>query len=247
VLAISGLAKSFDGVRAVDGFSVQVKAGTIVGLIGPNGAGKTTAFHLITGFLEPDAGEVQFEGRVLKGLAPHRISRLGVARTFQNLRLISRLPVLDNLLLAFPGQAGEGVGGALLARRFRRQETRNHESASALLESVGIADKAAELAGEVSYGQQKLLSLTCCLATGARLLLLDEPVAGVAPQLVEQIVGMLLRLRGEGKTIVVIEHNLRAIAALCDNVVVMDEGRKIAEGAPQTVLADERVAEAYLR
>ncbi len=245
-LEIANLSKTFDGIRAVDGVSLTVAPQQIVAIIGPNGAGKTTLFNLCTGFLRPDSGAVRFNERDLTRLPPHRIALLGIARTFQDLRLIRQMTVLENVLLAMPRQAGEGVWGAVWGRRSAREERVNREQAMQRLEFVGLTDKANDLAEALSYGQQKLLSLACCLATGADVLLLDEPVAGVQPTMTEQIVDYIRRLPSLDKTVVFIEHNLSAVQIAADWVVVMDEGKKIAEGTWEQVSREATVLEAYL-
>jgi ABC-type branched-subunit amino acid transport system ATPase component len=246
ILEINNLSKSFDGVKALDGVSFAIEEKGLVSLIGPNGAGKTTLFNIICGFLKANDGSVDFMGKKLNGLAAHRIARLGLGRTFQDLRLIRKMTVMENVLLAFQHQAGEGVLGALAGWKSGSQEKQNRRQALKLLEFVGLADKATNLGDELSYGQQKLLTIACCLALDARLLLLDEPVAGIAPEMVEKMLGLLLRLREEGKTICLIEYNLEAVKAVSDRIIVLDEGRKIAEGRPEAVMQDAAVLEAYL-
>jgi ABC-type branched-subunit amino acid transport system ATPase component len=247
MLKVDNLSKSFDGTVALDGFSAEVRPGEVVGLVGPNGAGKTTLFNVVTGFLRPDAGDVTYKGETLTGRPPHRVARRGIGRTFQELRLIYRMTALENVLLAFPSQAGEsGLGAFGRWPRVNMEERRNREEARALLEYVGLAEKAGELADEMSYGQQKLLSLACCLATGGELLLLDEPVAGVAPGMVEKILGLITDLRSRGKTVVFIEHNFAAVTEVCDRVLFMDEGRLVAEGTPTEIRDNAEVIESYL-
>jgi len=246
ILDISNLSRAFDGVKAVDELSFAVDEQQIVSLIGPNGAGKTTLFNLICGFLRADAGEVFLRGRRLDGVGPHRIARRGIGRTFQDLRLLRKVTVLENIMLAFQHQSGEGVFHALAGRKSRREEQRNLGKACDLLKFVGLEDKAGDLAEALSYGQQKLLTLACCLAMDAQLLLLDEPVAGIEPETSHRILDLLQELRGRGKTVLLIEHNLEAVRAISDFVVVMDEGRKIAEGTPEAVMQDPVVLDAYL-
>ncbi len=245
-LEIQNLIKTFDGIRAVDGVSLTVAPQQIVAIIGPNGAGKTTLFNLCTGFLRPDGGAIWFNGRDLTRLPPHRIALLGIARTFQDLRLIRQMSVLENVLLAMPHQAGEGLWGAVWGRRSVREERVNREQAMHWLEFVGLVDKADDLAEALSYGQQKLLSLACCLGTGAETLMLDEPVAGVELATTERILDYIHRLPSLGKTIVFIEHNLSAVQTVADWVIVMDEGKKIAEGTWEQVSQEATVLEAYL-
>lgn len=181
VLRCEGLTKAFDGIRALADVNLQFPSSGIVAIIGPNGAGKTTLLNVLTGFLRPDAGRCFFSERETTHFPPHRIAQLGIARTFQDLRLILQVPTLENVLLARPRQRGERLLVALLRFGGAAEETRDYDEAIRLLGFVGLEEKTTELAGELSYGQQKLLTLACCLATAARILLLDEPVAGVHP------------------------------------------------------------------
>lgn len=246
VLEVSGLRKYFGGIKALDGFSCALERGEIVGLVGPNGAGKTTLFDAITGFIRPNAGTIVFDGKDIVGMAPNRIADLGIARTFQNLRIVRRMSVLDNVLLAFGDQPGEKLLDLFFRPRLSaRQESRNQERAILLLESVNLADSMRESAEDLSYGQQKLLILMCCLASGADLLLLDEPVAGIAPQMVETIVSFLQVFHDHGKTVLLVEHNMDAVAAVCSRVIFMDAGTNICEGTPQEIRNNPKVIEAY--
>lgn len=240
------LSKSFDGVRAVADLDLALHSSGITAIIGPNGAGKTTLINLLTGFIRPDAGHVYLGERDITRLAPHRIARRGMARTFQDLRLILQVPVLDNVLLARPNQRGERLFYALTRFGVKKEEARNREESMRLLRFVGLDEKADELAGELSYGQQKLLTLACCLATEARILLLDEPVAGVHPEMAGRILDLLRQLRDDGKLIVFIEHDNSAVRQVADVVIVMDEGRIIAQGEPADVLERKEILEAYL-
>jgi len=246
ILEIHNLRKTFDGVSALDGTSLSVEERRIVSLIGPNGAGKTTLFNLVCGFLPSDGGSIIFRGVSFAGMKPHHIAGLGIGRTFQDLRLLRKVTVLDNVMLAFQHQAGEGVLRALAGWKTPREERANIQEARGLLEFVGLQGKAQDLAEALSYGQQKLLTLACCLAMNAELLLLDEPVAGIDPDTSQRILHLLRELRDEGKTIFLIEHNMEAVRAVSDFVVVMDEGRKIAEGTPEAVMQEPAVLEAYL-
>lgn len=245
-LELDRLNKSFGGIKAVCDLSFAVGEGELLGLIGPNGAGKTTLFNIIGGFYEPDSGIVRLGGAVINGVPPHRLSSLGVARTFQNLRLLRRLTVLDNVLLAFQHQSGENIVGAITGWRCDSERKSNSDRSGQLLELVGLDGKARELAGALSYGQQKALTLACCMAMDADLLLLDEPVAGIEASKVQEILSILSTLSRSGKSIIVIEHNIRAIQQVCNRIVVIDEGKKIAEGAPDSVLHDAKVLQAYL-
>lgn len=240
------LRKSFDGIRAVDGVSLDFPASGIAAIIGPNGAGKTTLLNILTGFIQPSSGRCSLGDTETTHMPPHRIARLGVARSFQDLRLISQVSVLENVMLARPHQRGERLLPALLRFGVAAEERENREKAMSLLEFVALADMANESAGELSYGQQKLLTLACCLATDARLLLLDEPVAGVAPEMEARILGLLRQLRDNGKLIVFIEHDIEAVRQAADVLIVMDDGKVIAEGPVREVLERSEIMEAYL-
>lgn len=247
-LEVNGLSKSFDGVRALADFSCELRQGEILGLLGPNGAGKTTLFNLVTGFIAPEVGRIFLKHTDITGLAPHRVANSGIARTFQDLRLIRQLSVLDNVLLLFRGQPGESLGNVFFhPRKCREHEARNRREAISLLEDAGIAEKAGDPAEELSYGQQKLLSLACCLAAQAEVLLLDEPVAGIAPEMKEKILGMIRDLPAKGKSVILIEHDLDAVMQTCGRVVFMDAGSKVSEGTPQEVRNDPKVIEAYIK
>lgn len=240
------LSKSFDGVQALAGVTLVFPSSSIVAIIGPNGAGKTTLINVLSGFLRADSGRSFLGDQELTGLAPYNISRLGIARTFQDLRLISQVSVLDNVMLARPNQKGEHLLPALFRVGVAAEETRNREEAMRWLRFVGLDAAINELAGELSYGQQKLLTLACCLATDARILLLDEPVAGVHPDMAERILGLLRQLRDMGKLVVFIEHDIASVRQVADSVVVMDEGKIIAQGKPGEVLERPEIMEAYV-
>ncbi len=241
-----GLSKSFDGVRAVANLDLQFPSSDITSIIGPNGAGKTTLINILTGFVRADAGQCFLGAHDITRRAPDYIARLGVARTFQDLRLILQVPVLDNMMLARPHQRGESLIGALLRIGLAKEEIQNRDEAMRLLKFVGLEEKANDRAGEMSYGQQKLLTLACCLATEARILLLDEPVAGVHPEMAEKILDLMRKLRDEGKLILFIEHDMSAVRRIADHVIVMDHGKVRAQGAPKEVLESQEIMEAYL-
>jgi ABC-type branched-subunit amino acid transport system ATPase component len=241
-----GLSKSFDGVHALVDVTLEFPSSGIVAIIGPNGAGKTTLLNVLTGFLRPEAGCCFIGKRETTHLSPHQIAQLGVARTFQDLRLILQVSTLENVLLARPRQRGERLLPALFRFGVPEEETHNCEEAMRLLQFVGLEEKAAESAGELSYGQQKLLTLACCLATEARILLLDEPVAGVHPEMASRILDLLRQLRSDGKLVVFIEHDIAAVRQIADLVIVMDEGKVIAQGSPNQVLERPEIMEAYL-
>jgi ABC-type branched-subunit amino acid transport system ATPase component len=245
-LSCQGLTKSFDGIRALDGVTLQFATDGVMAIIGPNGAGKTTLINVVTGYLKPDRGKCFVGARETTQLPPHRIARLGVARTFQDLRLILQVPVFDNVMLARSNQRGETLLGALFRFGVAEEEEENRAAAMTMLRFVGLEEKRDELAGELSYGQQKLLTLACCLATDARILLLDEPVAGVHPEMVPRILGLLASLKGQGKLVVFIEHDIVAVRQVADHVIVMDHGKVIAKGAPSEVLDRPEIMEAYV-
>ena len=247
VLHIDNIKKKFDGTVALDNFCLKVQAASITGIIGPNGAGKTTLFNVITGFLLPDSGSIQYNDQQLVGLPPYKIACHGIIRTFQQLRLITRLTVLDNILLAFQNQAGEGLRNIFtFSGLIKNQEQANRKKTQDLLDSLGIRDKENALVEDLSYGQQKMVSLLCCLAAGAKVVLLDEPVAGVNPEIINIILEMIRKLPEQGVTVILIEHNMDAIMRVCDNLVFMDQGKKIVEGDPEMVRNDPAVIEAYL-
>lgn len=245
--AAQSLSKHFNGVVALADFSCTVAEKAILGLLGPNGAGKTTLFNVLTGLLAPDSGAADFKGTALIGRPVHKIANLGIARTFQNLRLIRRITVLENVLLCFKNQPGENLLNVFFRPGLcKRHETDIREKALALLKTAGLSEKAHDLADNLSYGQQKLLTLVCCLAADAELLLLDEPVAGIAPEMAERILAIIANLPKQGKSAIVIEHDIDALKRIAHRMIFMDAGRKVCEGTPDEVLHDPRVIEAYL-
>jgi len=247
LLKIEGLSKSFDGVRALDGFSCVLAERDILGLIGPNGAGKTTLFNVLTGFLAADKGKAQYKGANLIGMPAYRIARAGIARTFQSLRLIRQLSVIDNVLLSFREQPGEKLTNVFFGwGKSRRQEATHREEAKSLLEEAGLNEKVNDPAENLSYGQQKLLSLVCCLAAKGDVLLLDEPVAGIAPEMIEKMLEIIRDLPSKGKSVILIEHNLDAVMQVCNRVIFMDAGATVSEGTPEQVRNDPKVIEAYI-
>ncbi len=244
---IKNINKSFDGIHAVNEFSFEWQKYDIVGLIGPNGAGKTTLFNLLTGFLPVDSGRFNFQGNNILKLSPFKIVHTGIARTFQDLRLLRQITVMENIQLCFLNQVGEDPLSAWQkGKKYWKNQKENWAKAESILEFIGLLDKKNDLAEVLSYGQQKLLSLGCCLATDAEYLLLDEPVSGVNSQMIEKILGLLHELAKQGKKILLIEHNIEAVRFVCDWLIVMDEGKKIAEGLPDEVLQKEEIIEAYL-
>lgn len=248
MLEIRNLYKNFDGVQAVWDFSLALQPKKITSLIGPNGAGKTTVFNIITGFYPPNSGGVFYRSQSVVGLSPWKIAKLGISRTFQNLRLFHKLTTLQNVLLGRQDQDGEGFLNALLRFTEKSAEYQaNVERAVSLLEFVGLVDHKHELAENLSYGQQKLLTIACCLASDPELLLLDEPVSGVQPGMVEKIYSVLKELVDkQGKTVFLIEHDIEFVLKISDTVVVMDEGKKIAADIPPAIQNNVEILEAYL-
>jgi ABC-type branched-subunit amino acid transport system ATPase component len=247
VMEVRGLQKNFDGVKALADFSCSLEKGEILGLIGPNGAGKTTLFNIVSGFISPESGKVVYKGKDITGDPPYRITNQGISRTFQNLRLVRQVSVLDNVLLSFQDQPGEKLRNVFFNwRHSREREGANRKEALILLEEVGLFHKAGDPAEELSYGQQKLLSLACCLATKSDVLLLDEPVAGIAPEMTEKLLTIIHGLPSRDKSVMLIEHNLDAVMRICDRVIFMDAGAKVSEGSPDEVRNDPRVIEAYI-
>lgn len=234
LLKISGLCKSFGGLRAVDGLSFDVARGEVVGLLGPNGSGKTTAMNLISGALRADAGEIVFDGHRIEKLPPHRIARLGIARTFQLVRVLATMSSSENV------QAGMAFGADHVFGAAAR------EKALVLLDRVGLRDRGDLPASDLTYIDQKRLELARALALGPKLLLLDEWLAGLNPSELRQGIALIQDLRAQGVTIIVVEHVMDAVRALCDRCVVMSAGAKLAEGKTQDVLAREDVISAYL-
>ncbi len=248
LLIVDSISRRFGGLLAVDKASFNVQQGSISGLIGPNGAGKTTAFNVISGFLKPDGGSITFDGQRIDGQRPHTIAQMGLVRTFQMPRVLTRMSVLENMMLAAPRHPGEVLGAALIVPgRVRRREKEAREQAFEVLELVRLSRLANDYAGTLSGGQRKLLEFGRALMTRPRMVLLDEPMAGVAPALALQLLEHILELRAtRGTTFLIIEHDMEAIMAISEHIIVMDEGRVIARGVPEEIQNDQRVIDAYL-
>jgi neutral amino acid transport system ATP-binding protein len=247
ILTAKNLHKSFGGVAAVQSATIEVATGSITGLIGPNGAGKTTLFNLLSNFITPDSGEVWFDGRPIQTLPSHQIARQGMVRTFQVAKALSRLSVLENLMLGAPAQTGENFFNVLLQPgKVRQEERAAKQRAMEILDSIGLVAKAHDYAGGLSGGQRKLLEIGRALMTQPKLILLDEPAAGVNPTLINQICEYIQLWNREGVSFLVIEHNMDVIMSLCDRVWVLAEGANLAVGTPSEVQRNPQVLEAYL-
>jgi branched-chain amino acid transport system ATP-binding protein len=246
-LRVQGVVKSFYGVRAVDGLDLEVETGSVTGLIGPNGCGKSTSIDCISGFQAIDGGRVLLGDRDIAGLPPHAIARLGLTRTFQNIRLYDELTVRDNLLIAAQEFDGCGWMDALLGRqRLRQVEALAADRARELIADVGLSRYERLPAGILSYGQKKLVALAAALMSRPSLAILDEPLAGVNPTMISNIERIIEKLNAAGQTFLIVEHNMNFVMRRCDRVVVMDCGRKLVEGPPSLIRTDERVIGAYL-
>jgi ABC-type branched-subunit amino acid transport system ATPase component len=245
-LSAIGLEVNFGGLRALQDCSFTVEKGRITCLVGPNGAGKTTIFNVITGFLRPASGSVSFQGTSLDGMKPQAIVAAGIARTFQNLRLFVDLTALDNVVVALPAQTGEEPLAALFRPlHVARAHTARREEAMRILDHVGLAARAREYVRNLSYGEQKLLTVARGLATGAELLLLDEPASGLSASALEQIMVLLRRLQTEGKTLLVVEHNTRVVQQIADEVLFLHQGHLMARGTPEEIISDPALGEIY--
>ena len=247
ILSTDAVTKTFGGIRAVDRCTVAVQSGTVTGLIGPNGAGKTTLFNLIVGLYAPEEGSIRFGGERIDGLPPYEIVGMGLAKTFQIPREFSRLTVVENLLVAHPRHPGENPLAALLGRRRTWDyEERIRGRALDVLALVELDPLADAFAGDLSGGQKKLLELARALMTDPKLILLDEPVAGVNPTLTVKLLRVIEDLRASGTTFFMIEHDMDVVMKRCDRVIAMHQGRPIADGTPEEVRGNEGVLEAYL-
>jgi branched-chain amino acid transport system ATP-binding protein len=248
ILEAVQLRKEFGGLVAVNDVDFVIPRKTIVSLIGPNGAGKTTFFNMLTGVYKPTRGLVVFEGKAITGLPPHKVTVLGMARTFQNIRLFHNMTALENVMVAMHSRIKGGIWASIIRTpRLRREEIGARDRALELLEFTGLRRRAREYAKNLPYGDQRRLEVARALATGPQLLLLDEPTAGMNPEETANFTDFVAKLRGEQDlTILLIEHDMRVVMGISDRVTVLDYGEKIAEGTPKEVQHDERVIEAYL-
>jgi branched-chain amino acid transport system ATP-binding protein len=247
LLEVKGLTKGFGGILAFEDVDLDVHEGEIFGLIGPNGAGKSTIFNVLTGFLRPTRGHVSLAGKRITGLRPHQISSLGMARVFQQSLLFGWVSVLENMLMGFENDREVGLFRSFMRlSAARREEQAFRDEAERILDKVGLLPLKDELAINLSHGHQRALNLALALASQPKLLLLDEPTTGMNPTETLEMIGHIKNLRTRGITIMVVEHDMKVIRGVCDRIAVLDHGMKICEGAPDEVLSNPAVCEAYL-
>ncbi|USG66415.1 ABC transporter ATP-binding protein [Brevibacillus ruminantium] len=248
LLEANGLTKRFGGLVANQDVTVKIEEGSITAVIGPNGAGKTTFFNMVTGFYEPDEGDVLLDGKSIKGLRPDQIAERGITRTFQNIRLFKQMSALENVMVGTHSRLSAGILGIMFnTKRVREEEERAKVEAYQLMEYVGIADVANEAAGSLPYGLQRRLEIARALATNPKIILLDEPAAGMNPRETIEMTDFIRKLKSElGLTIILIEHDMKLVMGLSEYIHVLDYGRKIAEGTPEQIRNNPNVIEAYL-
>jgi branched-chain amino acid transport system ATP-binding protein len=248
LLEVAGLEKHFGGVVALAGYAVELRHGERLGLIGPNGAGKTTVFNLLSGVLAPTRGRIAIEGRDITGSPPHRKAALGIARTFQNIRLFNDLSVIDNVKVALHMRLGSGFWPTIARTRgFRRAEARMEAKAAEILELLGLRAEGAEAARNLPYGLQRRVEIGRALAAEPKVLLLDEPAAGLNPTETEELIAVIRRIHRDcGFAVFLIEHDMRVVMSVCERIQVLDRGRMLAAGTPEEIRGDKRVIEAYL-
>jgi branched-chain amino acid transport system permease protein len=243
-----GLQKRFGGITAISSLDIKLTSGRITGLVGPNGAGKTTAFNVLTGFLQADEGEIRYKGDLLRNMRPHELVRAGIARSFQDLRLFTGMSVMENVLVALPRQSGDRLLKLFLQPlRVRREDAANERRAMAILEFIGLKDRAFDLADDLSYAEEKLLVVARLTATEAEVLLFDEPLSGLDGTAMQKIIDLLRRLARGNKAICIIEHNLEAIRSACDQLIYLDEGRALATGDPEELMRDPDLVRRYFQ
>ncbi len=247
ILEVDDVTLRFGGLTALDAVSLHIEEGEILGLIGPNGAGKTTCFNVITGVYAPTMGQVRFRGEELTGLKKHQITRKGIARTFQNIRLFRTMTALENVMVGADANHSAGVVSALFRTpKHRREEDEGHERAMELLEFMGLHKRSGELAANLSYGDQRRLEIARAMATDPALLCLDEPAAGFNPQEKAELMALIRRVRDRGYTVLLIEHDMRLVMGVTDRIVVLEFGKKIADGSPAEIRDNPAVIAAYL-
>jgi branched-chain amino acid transport system ATP-binding protein len=247
LLEVREVSKHFGGIRAIEDISFSLKSGTILSIIGPNGAGKTTLFNCLTGFMTLNKGRIVFSDTDISRMSADRITRLGISRTFQNIRLFRDMTVIENVMVAQHAHIRSGLHTIIArTRSFREEEQSVRETAYEYLEFIGLESFSESPAGSLPYGAQRRLEIARALATGASLILLDEPTAGMNPLETADMMTMIRKIRGMGKTIILIEHDMKFVMGISDRIMVLDHGVKIAEGEPQDIKNDQLVIEAYL-
>jgi ABC-type branched-subunit amino acid transport system ATPase component len=247
LLKVQKITKEFDGIKALDDLSFEIQEKSVIALIGPNGSGKTTLFNIITGFLEKYRGSIIYKGKDITSLKPYKIARLGIGRTFQNIRLFPQISVLDNVMLAYKYETGEDFLAALLqTNKMKAEDKANQLKAEELLKFAGLIEKKDKLGEELSHGQRKLLELARALALDPDLLLLDEPTAGLFPETKRLMLNHIKTLKEQGKTILFIEQDMHSVMSVADKIIVLNHGQKIAEGTPEEIKANKEVQIAYL-
>jgi branched-chain amino acid transport system ATP-binding protein len=247
ILETRSLMKRFGGLAAVFNLSVQIEEAQIVSIIGPNGAGKTTLFNVLTGFLRPEEGDYFLGGKKITGLPPYQITRLGMVRTFQLIRVFPKMSVLDNVLLGCKGLKGDNVIYAILrTKKAIQQFLQAREFAYEVIRTIGLTDFADEYANNLSYGQQKLVEIGRALASDPQVILLDEPMAGLSMTMIDKMIELIHQMKDQGKTIVLVEHNMNVVMDISDQIIVLNFGQKIASGSPEEIRDNPAVIDAYL-